>query len=187
MNQYKIIFTGPVGAGKTTAINAVSDITTIKTDVAATDWVKLKKPATTVAMDYGMMNWADDIKFHLYGTPGQDRFDFMWDLLTAGGDGLVLLLNNASPEPLQDMTDFLKAFGKFIQNTRMTIGITQMDKCAEPGLEVYRQHIKNLGFEANIWIVDARVKQDVGQLLEDLLSFLNPAAVKHHSKELPCH
>jgi len=56
MSQYKIIFTGPVGAGKTTAINSISDSPPIKTDAAASDMTKSRKAATTVAMDYGIMN-----------------------------------------------------------------------------------------------------------------------------------
>ena len=77
MSQYKIIFTGPVGAGKTTAITSISDVPLIKTDEAASDMTKQRKAETTVAMDYGIMNLKDNEKIHLYGTPGQERFDFM--------------------------------------------------------------------------------------------------------------
>ena len=92
MSQYKVIFTGPVGAVKTTAINSIIDVPPIKTDASASDMTKSRKASTTVAMDYGIMNLAGGEKLHLYGTPGQERFDFMWDILTTGGIGLVLLL-----------------------------------------------------------------------------------------------
>ncbi|MEE9356953.1 MAG: ATP/GTP-binding protein [Sedimenticolaceae bacterium] len=79
MSNYKIIFTGPVGARKTTAINAVSDTPVIMTDEVASDMTRTRKKSTTVAMDYGVMNLGSGERVHLYGTPGQERFNFMWD------------------------------------------------------------------------------------------------------------
>ena len=108
MSQYKIIFTGPVGAGKTTAINSISDLPPIKTDASASDMAKYRKASTTVALDYGVMNLPGGEKLHLYGTPGQERFDFMWDILVTGGIGLVLLLDNTRADPFQDMRFFFR-------------------------------------------------------------------------------
>lgn len=103
MSNYKIIFTGPVGAGKTTAIGSLSDDAPLSTDENASDMTRERKPRTTVALDYGVMKLDGKEKIHLYGTPGQERFDFMWDILTEGGIGLVLLLNNSRPDPFKDM------------------------------------------------------------------------------------
>ena len=75
MAQHKIIFAGPVGAGKTTAIGAISDIPPITTDAVASDMTANRKPNTTVAMDYGLMKLDGLERVHLYGTPGQERFD----------------------------------------------------------------------------------------------------------------
>ena len=62
-----------------------------------------RKGQTTVAMDYGTLQLDAQTKVHLYGTPGQERFDFMWEILAQGGLGLVLLLDNCllytSPSP----------------------------------------------------------------------------------------
>jgi signal recognition particle receptor subunit beta len=63
--QYKIIFTGPPGAGKTTAIEALSDIPPIKTEEVASDTTRLRKEKITVAMDYGLIKLADGEKVHL--------------------------------------------------------------------------------------------------------------------------
>ena len=60
MSQYKIIFSGPVGAGKTTAINSLSDIPPVSTEQTATDSTRLVKSTTTVALDYGLIRLADD-------------------------------------------------------------------------------------------------------------------------------
>ena len=75
--EHKIIFAGPVGAGKTTAIGAISDIPVVATEARATDAVALRKNRTTVAMDYGLMILDGGIKLHLYGAPGQERFSFI--------------------------------------------------------------------------------------------------------------
>ncbi|MCG8122869.1 MAG: ATP/GTP-binding protein, partial [Candidatus Thiodiazotropha taylori] len=103
MSEHKIIFTGPVGAGKTTAISVLSDIVPVTTDEMASDMTKDLKQQTTVAMDYGLMRINESERVHLYGTPGQERFNFMWEVLTQGGLGLVLLIDNSRKEPFQDL------------------------------------------------------------------------------------
>ena len=69
--EHKILFAGPVGAGKTTAIASISDIPVVQTEAKATDDVAMRKANTTVAMDYGTLNLDGVAKIHLYGTPGQ--------------------------------------------------------------------------------------------------------------------
>lgn len=174
MTQYKIIFTGPVGAGKTTAIQAISDTPPVKTDAAASDMTKSRKPATTVAMDYGIMNLDDGEKIHLYGTPGQERFDFMWDILTVGGIGLILLLDNTRADPFQDMKFFLDSFGNFISDTSVAIGVTQMDLSSKPTIADYHIQLEGFGLNPAVFEVDARVKHDVSLLVQSLLFSLNP-------------
>jgi uncharacterized protein len=174
MSQYKIIFTGPVGAGKTTAINSISDLPPIKTDAAASDMTKSKKSATTVAMDYGVMNLPGGEKLHLYGTPGQERFDFMWDILVTGGIGLVLLLDNTRADPFVDMKFFLDAFDKFIGDTAVAVGVTQMDVSAKPAIEDYQVQLGGMGLKLPVFAVDARVRNDVSILIQSLLYSLDP-------------
>ncbi|MDO9213519.1 MAG: ATP/GTP-binding protein [Methylococcales bacterium] len=174
MSQYKIIFTGPVGAGKTTAINSISDLPPIKTDAAASDMTKSKKSATTVAMDYGVMNLPGGEKLHLYGTPGQERFDFMWDILVTGGIGLVLLLDNTRADPFVDMKFFLDAFDKFIGDTAVAVGVTQMDVSAKPTIEDYQVQLGGMGLKLPVFAVDARVRNDVSILIQSLLYSLDP-------------
>ena len=70
--MYKIIFAGPVGAGKTTSIASISDIEPLETEENATDEVRHLKEKTTVAMDYGLITLASGEHIHLYGVPGQD-------------------------------------------------------------------------------------------------------------------
>lgn len=174
MSQYKIIFTGPVGAGKTTAIESISDVPPIKTDASATDMTKIKKASTTVALDYGIMHLAGGEKIHIYGTPGQERFDFMWEILTVGGIGLILLLDNTRADPFQDMKFFLDAFQKFIAETGVAIGVTQMDLSNKPTINDYHIQLQEMGIKPPVFSVDARVKNDVSLLVQSLLYSLDP-------------
>ncbi len=174
MSQYKIIFTGPVGAGKTTAINAISDMPPIKTDAAASDMTKTRKNSTTVALDYGVMNLPGGEKLHLYGTPGQERFDFMWDILVNGGIGLVLLLDNTRSDPFVDMKFFLDTFQKFIGETAVAIGVTQMDLSDSPSIDDYHLQLQSYNVKCPIFAVDAREKSDVSLLVQALLYSLDP-------------
>lgn len=174
MTQYKIIFTGPVGAGKTTAIQSISDIPLIKTDVSASDMTKSRKASTTVAMDYGVINLESGEKIHLYGSPGQERFNFMWDILINGGIGLILLLDNTRADPFKDMSFFLESFKSFIADTQVAIGVTQMDKSDRPTIADYHTQIQTHNLKPPIFTVDARVKNDVSLLVQSLLYSLDP-------------
>ena len=172
--EHKIIFTGPVGAGKTTAIASISDIPVVKTEANATDEVMLRKSNTTVAMDYGSLNLGEGAKVHLYGTPGQERFSFMWDILTIGGVGLVLMLDNAREDPLADLEFFLDAFKPFIEKNAVVIGVARMDVSPRPGLYTFHKKLFELNMNVPIFEVDARERKDVKMLLLGLLASLDP-------------
>jgi signal recognition particle receptor subunit beta len=175
MTAYKIIFTGPVGAGKTTAVGTLSDITPVKTDCISTDMTRDRKAETTVAMDYGRVDLSDGVAVHLYGTPGQERFDFMWEILVGGGIGLVLLIDNTRDDPFVDLRFFINAFGKFIAETGLVIGITMTDLSATPGIEDYHRELDSLGLKSvPVFEVDTRKRKDVSLLVEALLCSLDP-------------
>ncbi len=169
MSDLKIIFAGPVGAGKTTAIASISDVPPITTDESASDMTRRKKNQTTVAFDYGVMHLDGSEKIHLYGTPGQERFDFMWDILAKNALGLILLVDNTRKDPVRDLEFFLHAFKPFIDETALSIGVTQMDLCASPPLSVYNKKLQQLNRKAAVFEVDARSKCDVSMLVQALL------------------
>jgi uncharacterized protein len=174
MSDFKIIFSGPVGAGKTTAISSISDIGTVTTDELASDMTRSQKLGTTVALDYGMLKLDEGERIHLYGTPGQERFNFMWDILTQGGIGLILLLNNNRPDPFRDLQFFLHAFQGFIDGTKLVIGVTQMDIASKPTIDDYYLQLEGNGNKIPIFEVDAREKRDVSLLVEALLYTIDP-------------
>ncbi len=174
IGQHKIIFTGPVGAGKTTAITAISDIAPFSTEQTATDETKEKKELTTVAMDYGSMRLDNGEMLHLYGTPGQERFNFMWDLLTDGSLGVIIMLDDANPDPLDDLQAFVGAFKDFIHNNAVAIGITRMELRKGLKLADYQAAMTKLDLNAPVFEVDARQHDDVMMLVQALLYSLDP-------------
>lgn len=180
MQYNKIIFSGPVGAGKSTAIATLSEVPVVSTEALATDETRLLKSNTTVAMDYGVLNLDNGKQIHLYGTPGQERFDFMWDILTQGGIGLVLLVNNSAPDPIGDMKQFIKSFSAFIEDTGVVIGVTQSDKSPQPSIDDYHAHLTGEHAEPclkqppPIFAIDARNRNDVRMLVEALMYVLDP-------------
>lgn len=172
--DYKVIFTGPVGAGKTTAVNTISSIPTIKTEAAATDATKNIKETTTVALDYGVIILENNTRVHLYGTPGQKRFDFMWDILTTGGVGLLLLIDGSDESALEHLQFFLKNFETFITKTSVVVGVTKQDVHAQFQLDDYREVLKNYQPAIPVLEIDVRNRKDISLLLETLLHTLDP-------------
>lgn len=176
--ETKIIFTGPVGAGKTTAIGAISDIAVVGTEARASDGVAMRKPNTTVAMDYGVLNLDGGKRVHLYGTPGQDRFDFMWEILSEGAIGLVILLDSLRTDPLGDLETYVTSFRKAITKSgdAAVIAVSRMERNCQPALmDHLRERLEKLGLKMPVLEVDARQREDVKQLLIALLAIIDPA------------
>ncbi|SCZ59291.1 GTP-binding protein [Thiohalomonas denitrificans] len=172
--EHKLTFAGPVGAGKTTAIESISDIEVVRTDAGATDDTLLRKARTTVAMDYGMLNLEGGVKLHLYGTPGQERFSFMWDILAQGSIGLVLLVDNCREDPLADLELYLDSFNSFVQKNAVVVGVTRMDIEGRPGLNAYHSKLAEMGLNLPVLEMDARERSDIKALLLVLMSILDP-------------
>ncbi len=172
ISEDKIIFTGPVGAGKTSAIASISDIPPVSTDVAATDETLERKEMTTVAMDYGFLQLEDGGCVHLYGTPGQKRFDFMWEILCRGGIGLVILIDASSNDPIDDVKSYLEAFKDFIQETGAVVGLTRVDVKENNLYERVQDILIERGYPIPVLEIDAREAEDVKVLVHALLAVL---------------
>jgi small GTP-binding protein len=108
----KIVVTGPFSAGKTTLIRTISEITVLSTEKDITDHTKSRKAETTVAMDFGRITIDRDLVLYLFGTPGQDRFDFMWEILGEGMLGYILLVDASRQDSLDEAVGILAAFRK---------------------------------------------------------------------------
>src|SRR3954452_4315172 len=106
----KIVVTGPFAAGKTTLIRTISEITVLSTEKDITDDTRVRKNETTVAMDFGRITIDRDLVLYLFGTPGQERFDFMWEILGEGMLGYVVLVDATRKESLDEALSILEAF-----------------------------------------------------------------------------
>ena len=167
---YKIVFTGPMGAGKTTAIRAISEIDPIDTEAMNTERGRFDKAGTTVAMDYGELTIGEGEKLLLYGAPGQERFDFMWPILSKGALGVVVLLNNEAPDPLRDLDFFIGQFRPAIDNSVLVVGVGRMENHYLPSLADYQERMKTLGLASPVLAVDVRRREDVLLIMEAVLS-----------------
>jgi signal recognition particle receptor subunit beta len=176
--ENKIIFAGPVGSGKTTSIGSVSDILVVGTEARASDEVAQRKTNTTVAMDYGILNLEGGAKVHLYGTPGQARFDFMWEILSEGAMGFVILIDSARPDPLADLDVYLKAFSKSITKCgdAVVIGVTRTELNPQVDLlDRFNERLSAVNLNIPVFEVDGRQREDVKQMLLALLTLLDPS------------
>ncbi len=168
----KILFSGPPGAGKTTAIGALSDIPVVSTEARASDETAKLKERTTVAMDYGQIRLDDDEVVHLYGTPGQARFGFMLPILTRGAIGLVMLASARSETVFEELERFTTAFKGFMRTHEAVIGITRLDQGGDAGIDPFRRHVRSLGVNAPVMAMDTRAADDVRQAVTTLLTLV---------------
>ena len=108
----KVVVTGPFAAGKTTLIRTISEITVLSTERGVTDSTRKRKAETTVAMDFGRITIDRDLVLYLFGTPGQDRFDFMWEILGEGMIGYLLLIDADREDSVDQAVAIHEAFRK---------------------------------------------------------------------------
>lgn len=181
LKKTKIVFTGSVGAGKTLAINQLSEVPAISTDVKSNESAVLrKKVTTTVAMDYGELTLSETEKLYLYGTPGQRRFDFMSHILCEGALGLIILIDNSQENPLEDLDYYLNLNAKFLMDHPVVIGITHVDESGTPSLHDYQACLDERGESFPLMRIDARVKRDVLLLLCTLVDEIE--AMQYHEE-----
>lgn len=169
MSELKILFTGTMGAGKTTAIAAISDIAPVVTDVANTD-TSVAKARTTVGLDFGLVSLADGNRMRLFGTPGQERFDFMWKILAQNAFDLIILIDNSRPDPVQDFRIYLDGFSDDLRMLPCTVGVGRTESHPQPSLEAYVDEMAQRGLVFPVLPVDVRRKQDVLLLLDTLIA-----------------
>jgi len=111
IKKIKVVVAGPFAAGKTQFINTVSEIKTVKTERRTQQSSeKSVKDYTTVAMDFGKIRIDDEHELYLFGTPGQFRFDFMWEILGEGALGIIILVDSTDPTTFHEARKIINFF-----------------------------------------------------------------------------
>lgn len=110
MQTVKMVVTGPFNAGKTEFIQTVSEIDVVSTERKISSEAERIKEATTVAMDFGRITVDDELVLYLFGTPGQKRFDFMWEILSEGMLGFIVMVDSTRPETFREARGILETF-----------------------------------------------------------------------------
>jgi uncharacterized protein len=110
MQTVKMVVTGPFNAGKTEFIRSVSEIDVVSTERRISSEAEKIKDTTTVAMDFGRITIDENLVLYLFGTPGQRRFDFMWEILSEGMLGFVVMIDSTRPETFREARTILETF-----------------------------------------------------------------------------
>ncbi len=169
----KIVVTGPFNAGKTTFIRTISEITVLSTerDVSGGDLSEAtgERERTTVAMDFGRITVDNDIALYLFGTPGQDRFEFMWDILAEGMLGFVLIVDADRLDSLQEGKRINDHFHHLADAPSIVV-INKLDDDQDADELVARVRGElELAEDLPVVVADAREREDVKQALVTFL------------------
>ena len=169
LQQYKIVFAGSMGAGKTEAIRSLSDIPVLSTEALNTEQERHSKLETTVGIDYGEVTLEDGLKIGLYGTPGQSRFDFIWPVICQGAIGAIILIDHNVENPLTEIESYLETFQNYTDN--IAIGITHTDEIKNnQDTSIYKDWLIQQDLYSPLFFIDSRKKEDVLLLLEALIT-----------------
>ena len=163
----KIVVTGPFSAGKTTLIRTISEITVLSTEKEITDHTSSRKAETTVAMDFGRITIDRELVLYLFGTPGQDRFDFMWEILGEGMLGYILLIDVSREDSLQEAVGILAAFRKMAR-VPFVVALNRADGL-DPTEEDRVRAVLELDEETPVVPCDATDRESVKAVLLALL------------------
>jgi signal recognition particle receptor subunit beta len=163
----KVVVTGPFAAGKTTLIRTISEITVVQTERGITDSTRSRKAETTVAMDFGRITVDRDLVLYLFGTPGQDRFDFMWEILGEGMLGYVLLVDAEREDSLAEAIGIMGAFRRMAR-VPYVVALNR-SQGADPVVEDRVREVLELPPHVPVLPCDATDKESVKSVLLALL------------------
>jgi uncharacterized protein len=167
----KLVITGAYAAGKTHFIRTISDIEVVSTEHEVTHaQERTLKQQTTVALDFGTIAISDDVVLYLFGTPGQARFDFMWEHLSIGCLGYIVMIDSCRPAHFVETRQLMDRFQELTNAPYIAVANKQDDPAALPLSYIRRR----LGLPAEVPLLPcvatdrASVKRALLGLLEHM-------------------
>ncbi|MGH2746590.1 MAG: GTP-binding protein [Actinomycetota bacterium] len=166
----KIVITGPFSAGKTTLIKTISEVAIVGTERDVTDESKSIKNRTTVAMDFGRITFGGEVSLFLFGTPGQRRFEVMWEILSEGMIGFILLVHAGDDRSVEEAAHILGTFREYA-DVPYVVGVTHLDEADGDHEEIFTKVRAALETPDGVKVVacDPREREDIKTLMLDIL------------------
>ncbi|MCX4098134.1 GTP-binding protein [Nocardia sp. alder85J] len=170
-SSVKIVISGGFGVGKTTFIGAISEIEPLATEAAMTEvsvgvddpGMLANKTTTTVALDFGRITLDRTLVLYLFGTPGQERFEFLWDDLADGALGAVIIVDTSRVQDCYPVLDFFEH-----RKTPFVVAVNKFEGGARFDLDEVREAL-DLDDDLCLVECDARSRESVKQVLVALL------------------
>nr|BFD86006.1 ATP/GTP-binding protein [Streptomyces sp. Xyl84] len=177
----KILVAGGFGVGKTTFVGAVSEIRPLRTEEMLTEAGRPVddlsgvegKRTTTVAMDFGRITLREDLVLYLFGTPGQERFWFMWDELSEGALGAVVLVDTRRLEDCFAAVDYFER-----RSIPFVVGVNCFEGAARHPAEAVRRAL-DLDDGVPVLLCDARDRESVKEILVGVVQHARAYGAAH--------
>jgi uncharacterized protein len=167
--SYKVVVTGPFNSGKTEFVKTASDIPVILTEKNITTEDRGIKAQTTVAMDFGRVTLGDDL-IHLFGTPGQTRFQFMWEILASEMNAFIVLVDSTDKPSFPDAAELIRQFSSFVDVPHLVVA-NKRDLPGAATLDDIRAGT-HIGSDARVPLCSANDRDSVMSVLRDVLALL---------------
>jgi small GTP-binding protein len=178
MVALKIVITGAYSAGKTNFIRTISDIEVVATEYEVSDpEERLQKHETTVALDFGKIAISDEASLYLFGTPGQERFDFMWEVLSLGCIGYIVMVDSCRPAHFLETQRLMERFAAITDVPFIVVANKQDDPAALP-LAYVRKRLR-LPYEIPLLPCVATDKESAKQVLLSLLAHIEKRTAEY--------